>query len=77
METHARDNIRVTIASVTVAAPDGERVVLADWFVLYLVMPVFVPILISSHAVAGEKEKRTLEPLLSSPVTPLDRSESR
>lgn len=46
--------------------------VLADWFVLYLVMPVFVPILISSHAVAGEKEKRTLEPLLSSPITPLE-----
>lgn len=46
--------------------------VLADWFVLYLVMPVFVPILMSSHAVAGEKEKRTLEPLLSSPVTPLE-----
>ena len=46
--------------------------VLADWFVLYLVMPVFVPILISSHAVAGEKEKRTLEPLLSSPVSPLE-----
>ena len=46
--------------------------VLADWFVLYLIMPVFVPILISSHAVAGEKEKRTLEPLLSSPVTPLE-----
>lgn len=46
--------------------------VLADWFVLYLMMPVFVPILISSHAVSGEKEKRTLEPLLSSPVTPLE-----
>jgi ABC-2 type transport system permease protein len=46
--------------------------VLADWFVLYLVMPVFVPILISSHAIAGEKEKRTLEPLLSAPVTALD-----
>lgn len=46
--------------------------VLADWFVLYLVMPVFVPILISSHAVAGEKEKRTLEPLLATPITPLE-----
>lgn len=46
--------------------------VLADWFVLYLVMPVFVPILISSHAVAGEKEKRTLEPLLASPIAPLE-----
>ncbi|MFZ5441075.1 MAG: ABC transporter permease [Myxococcota bacterium] len=61
---------------ITVNAENAARFlvdkVLADWFVLYLVMPVFVPILISSHAVAGEKEKRTLEPLLSSPVTPLE-----
>lgn len=61
---------------LTVEKADAARFlidkVLADWFVLYLVMPVFVPILISSHAVAGEKEKRTLEPLLSSPVTPLE-----
>ncbi len=46
--------------------------VLVDWFSIYLVMPVFVPILISSHAIAGEKEKRTLEPLLASPITPLE-----
>jgi ABC-type Na+ efflux pump permease subunit len=61
---------------LTVNADNAARFlvdkVLADWFVLYLIMPVFVPILISSHAVAGEKEKRTLEPLLSSPVTPLE-----
>jgi ABC-type Na+ efflux pump permease subunit len=42
---------------------------LADWFGLYLIMPVFVPILISSQSVAGEKERRTLEPLLASPVS--------
>jgi len=42
---------------------------LADWFGLYLVMPVFVPILISSQSVAGEKERRTIEPLLASPAT--------
>ncbi len=58
--------------SLTDAASFLVDKVLADWFVLYLVMPVFVPILISSHAVAGEKEKRTLEPLLASPVTPLE-----
>ena len=45
---------------------------LTDWFGLYLVMPVFVPILISSSAVAGEKERRTLEPLLASPITPAE-----
>lgn len=42
---------------------------LTDWFGLFLVMPVFVPILIASQSVAGEKERRTLEPLLASPVT--------
>jgi ABC-2 type transport system permease protein len=42
---------------------------LSDWFGLFLTMPVFVPILISSQSVAGEKERRTLEPLLASPVT--------
>jgi ABC-2 type transport system permease protein len=42
---------------------------LTDWFGLYLLMPVFVPILISSQSVAGEKEKRTIEPLLASPVS--------
>jgi ABC-2 type transport system permease protein len=46
--------------------------VLIDWFSVYLIMPVFVPILVSSHSVAGEKEHRTLEPLLASPVTPVE-----
>jgi ABC-2 type transport system permease protein len=45
---------------------------LTDWFGMFLVMPIFVPILISSQAVAGEKERRTIEPLLASPVTALE-----
>ncbi len=36
---------------------------------LFLVMPIFLPVIIASHAVAGEKERRTLEPLLATPVT--------
>jgi ABC-2 type transport system permease protein len=46
--------------------------ILTDWFGLFLMMPVFVPILISSQSVAGEKERRTIEPLLASPVTPAE-----
>lgn len=45
---------------------------LLDWFGIFLVMPVFVPILISSQSVAGEKERRTLEPLLASPITAVE-----
>ncbi|MFN0063455.1 MAG: ABC transporter permease subunit [Myxococcaceae bacterium] len=48
------------------------RRALMDWFGLFLLMPVFVPILISSQSVAGEKERRTLEPLLASPVTAVE-----
>ena len=39
---------------------------------LFLVMPVFLPILIASQSIAGEKERRTLEPLLATPVTARD-----
>jgi ABC-type Na+ efflux pump permease subunit len=60
----------------SVKAADSARFlvdkVLVDWFSVYLIMPVFVPILVSSFAVAGEKERRTLEPLLASPVTGLE-----
>lgn len=45
---------------------------LADWFGLFLIMPLFIPILVSSSSVAGEKERRTLEPLLASPATALE-----
>lgn len=45
---------------------------LADWFGLFLIMPLFIPILISSASVAGEKERRTLEPLLASPATAVE-----
>jgi ABC-type Na+ efflux pump permease subunit len=60
----------------TVRGPEAVRFlidkVLVDWFAVYLIMPVFVPILVSSFAIAGEKERRTLEPLLASPVTGLE-----
>ena len=45
---------------------------LADWFGLFLLMPVFTPILISSQSVAGEKERRTLESLLHLPIAERD-----
>ena len=60
-DVHGADAVRFLIDKV-----------LVDWFALYLIMPVFVPILVSSFAIAGEKERRTLEPLLASPVTGLE-----
>jgi ABC-type Na+ efflux pump permease subunit len=60
-----------TVSSANAVQFLADRV-LIDWFAMYLIMPVFVPILVSSHAVAGEKERRTLEPLLASPITGLE-----
>lgn len=39
---------------------------------LFLGMPVFLPVLIAAQSVAGEKERRTLEPLLATPVKAMD-----
>lgn len=81
--TYVRDpndtNLRVLALYYDPSLPLGanagrflvERTLL-DWFGMFLVMPVFVPILISSQSVAGEKERRTLEPLLASPVTAVE-----
>jgi len=37
--------------------------------VLFLVMPLFIPVLIAAQSVAGEKERRTIEALLATPLT--------
>ena len=44
------------------------RVLLQQWLAVFLMLPVFVPVVVSAYAVVGEKEKRTIEPLLASPV---------
>jgi ABC-type Na+ efflux pump permease subunit len=36
---------------------------------LFLIMPLFIPVLVAAQSVAGEKERRTIEPLLASPLT--------
>lgn len=36
---------------------------------LFLIMPLFIPVLIAAQSVAGEKERRTIEPLLATPLT--------
>jgi ABC-2 type transport system permease protein len=35
-------------------------------------MPAFIPVILASQSVAGEKERRTIEPLLATPLTALD-----
>lgn len=55
----------------------GKAAVLAsllakNWLPMFLVVPIFLPIMISAQSVGGERERRTLEPLLATPVSTLD-----
>jgi ABC-2 type transport system permease protein len=43
--------------------------IVRNWIGMFLMLPVFVPIVISAQAIVGEKEKRTIEPLLAAPIS--------
>ncbi len=50
----------------------GVASVLArNWLPMFLVLPIFLPIMLASQSIGGERERRTLEPLLASPVSTL------
>jgi ABC-2 type transport system permease protein len=41
------------------------------WLPMFLVLPIFLPILVAAQSIGGERERRTLEPLLASRVSTL------
>jgi ABC-2 type transport system permease protein len=48
----------------------GVAAVLArNWLPMFLVLPIFLPILLAAQSIGGERERRTLEPLLAAPVS--------
>ena len=60
-----------------ISAEGGKAAALAallakNWLPMFLVLPIFLPILIAAQSVGGERERRTLEPLLATPVTTLE-----
>lgn len=46
----------------------GQTVVGKQFSIMFMLLPVFIPSVIASYAVVGEKRDRTLEPLLATPV---------
>lgn len=73
--SRAAPEISVLFMRELYGVPDGPIMdVLAaaaarTWLPMFLVMPVFLPILVAAQAVGGERERRTLEPLLATPVS--------
>lgn len=46
-----------------------QFVILQQFMVLFLMMPAIIPVTIASYSIVGEKNTRTLEPLLATPIT--------
>lgn len=46
----------------------GQTIVGRQFSLLFVLLPVFIPSVIASYAVVGEKRERTLEPLLATPI---------
>lgn len=42
-----------------------------NWLPMFLVLPIFLPILLAAQSIGGERERRTLEPLLATSVSTL------
>jgi len=42
-----------------------------NWLPMFLVLPMFLPILLAAQSIGGERERRTLEPLLATPISTL------
>ena len=47
----------------------GQFLLLQQFMVLFLMVPVIIPVTIASYSIVGEKSSRTLEPLLATPIS--------
>lgn len=46
--------------------------IVTQFMLLFMMIPIIIPITIASYSIVGEKTTRTLEPLLATPVTTLE-----
>ena len=49
----------------------GQFLILQQFMVLFLMLPVIIPVTIASYSIVGEKTAKTLEPLLATPISTL------
>jgi len=43
-----------------------------EFLLLYMMMPLMIPVTIAAYSIVGEKSTRTLEPLLATPITTIE-----
>lgn len=47
----------------------GQYFLVMEFLLLYMLMPLMIPVTIAAYSIVGEKSTRTLEPLLATPIT--------
>lgn len=55
-----------------VGAECAQFYILSQFLLLFLIMPVIIPVTITSYSIVGEKTTRTLEPVLATPITTME-----
>ncbi|MDQ2915066.1 MAG: ABC transporter permease subunit [Chloroflexota bacterium] len=46
----------------------GQAIIGKQFSILFLLLPIFIPSVLASYAIVGEKRERTLEPVLATPI---------
>ena len=46
----------------------GQAIIGKQFSTLFLLLPIFIPSVLASYAIVGEKRERTLEPVLATPI---------
>ena len=49
-----------------------ESIIISQFLVFYMIMPIMIPVTIASYSIVGEKTTRTLEPVLATPITTIE-----
>lgn len=50
----------------------SQYFLISQFMILFLMLPVMIPVTIASYSIVGEKTTRTLEPVLATPITTLE-----
>ncbi|MEW6715979.1 MAG: ABC transporter permease subunit [Chloroflexota bacterium] len=50
----------------------AQYAIISQFFTLFMMVPVIIPITIASYSIVGEKTTNTLEPLLATPITTME-----
>ena len=50
----------------------AQYYVISQFMLLFMIMPLAIPVTIASYSIVGEKTTRTLEPVLATPITTIE-----